>query len=266
MKAMREDLIKDLLPRHGEDIDPVAMARRDLTKSLPKRFYSEAGVVEVEGGFAPALDGKTTRTPARNALTLPTRALAEAVAAEWAAQVGVINPGTMPLTRLANSAIDGVSREADAVRAEIAKYAGSDLLCYRAGEPKSLVSAQAAEWDPVLDWARDALGARFVLSEGVMFVDQPNASIDAIRRAVADVNCHHALAALSSITTLTGSILLALAVLRGRLTADEAWRAAHVDEDFQMRAWGEDADAMARRARRWREMDAAATVLALSGN
>jgi chaperone required for assembly of F1-ATPase len=261
---MREDLSKDLLPRHGEDIDPVAMARRDLVKNLPKRFYSEAGVVEVAGRFAPALDGKTTRTPARNRLALPTRALAEAVAAEWAAQVDVINPGSMPLTRLANSAIDGVSREVDAVRAEIVKYAGSDLTCYRAGEPDSLVAAQAAAWDPVLDWAREELGARFILSQGVMFVDQPATAIDAVRTAVASIDNTHELAALSSMTTLMGSALLALAVYRGRLGAEDAWRAAHVDEDFQMRSWGEDAEATGRRARRWRDMEAAARTMALA--
>ena len=170
----------------------------------------------------------------------------------------------MPLTRLANSAIDGVSREVEAVRAEVVKYAGSDLLCYRAGDPASLVAAQAASWDPVLDWARDALGARFILSQGVMFVDQPAPAIEAVRAAVETIDCPHRLAALSSMTTLTGSVLLALAVSRGRLTAEEAWRAAHVDEDFQMGAWGEDAEALARRTRRWSDMEAASRVMRLA--
>lgn len=259
---MREDLTRDMLPRHGEDIDPVAMARRDLGKNLPKRFYKSASVVEADGGFALSLDGKGARTPGRNPVVVGARAAAHALAAEWDVQTDLIDPGAMPLTRLVNSAIDGVAKQMDATRAEIAKFAGSDLLCYRAGEPDSLVAAQAEAWDPVLDWARDALGARFILSQGIMFVEQPAGSIAAIGRAIEDIDDAVRLAALASMTNLMGSVLLALAVAHGRLTADDAWRSAHVDEDHQMRAWGEDEDALARRARRWREMEAAATLLA----
>ena len=261
---MREDLTKDLLPQHGEAIDPVAMARRDLARHLPARFFKEVSVIERDGVFALTLDGKGARTPGRNALALPTRAAAQAVAAEWAALDKVIDPGLMPLTRLANSAIDGVAREAGAVRDEIVKYAGSDLRCYRAGEPDALVRAQAEAWDPVLDWARADLGARFILSEGVMFVTQPQSALDSVRLAVETVAAPFRLAALSSMTTLMGSAVLALAVARGHLTPQEAWRAAHVDEDFQMRAWGADEEALARRERRWRDMETAATLLALS--
>ena len=176
----------------------------------------------------------------------------------------MIDPAGMPMTRLVNSALDGVAQDMASVKAEIVKYAGSDLLCYRAGEPASLVETQARFWDPILTWAQEELGARFICAEGVMFAEQPATSLAAIERVVAQVSSPLALAALNVMTTITGSALLALAVAKGRLDAAQAWEAAHVDEDHQMRTWGEDAEALARRARRWREMDAAALVLALS--
>ncbi len=169
----------------------------------------------------------------------------------------------MPMTRIANSAIDGVARELDATADEIVKFACSDLVCYRAGEPEALARAQAAAWDPVLAFARERLGARFICAEGVVFAAQPEPALRAFGEAVARVAKHRpaapfALAALNVMTTLTGSALIAFAVGHGALTAEEAWAAAHVDEDFQMRIWGADEEAMRRRARRWAEMDAAA--------
>jgi chaperone required for assembly of F1-ATPase len=152
------------------------------------------------------------------------------------------------------------------VRAEIVSYVGADLLCYRAGEPEALVAAQAAAFDPALDWAHEALGARFILSEGVKHVAQPEPSLAAVSAALAAIDDCFALAALHVMTTLTGSALLALAVAKGRLAAEEAWRAAHVDEDFQISQWGEDAEAKVRRAARWREMEAAAKVHAAAGS
>ena len=154
------------------------------------------------------------------------------------------------------------SRQRTETRADIAAYAGADFLCYRAGEPEALVEAQAAAFDPILDWARETLGARFVLSQGVRHVEQPQQTLRAIEAALAPIEDPFALAALHVMTTLTGSALLALAVARGRSTADEAWRAAHVDEDFQISRWGEDGEATARRAARWREMATAALVFA----
>jgi chaperone required for assembly of F1-ATPase len=151
------------------------------------------------------------------------------------------------------------------VRDEIAAYAGADLLCYRADEPDALVAAQAASWDPVLDWARDELDARFILSEGLRHVAQPEPTLRGIGAALAAIDDPFALAALHVMTTLTGSALLALAVAKARLSADEAWRAAHVDEDFQIGRWGEDAEAAERREARWREMAAAARVFAAAG-
>lgn len=271
------DLSKDLAPAPGEALDPVELARRDQKKHLPRRFWKETAVVEEDGRFALALDGRRARTPGQNALRVPTRALAQALAAEWDAQSELLDPASMPLTRIVNSALDGVAREMEATLDEVVKYAGSDLLIYRAGDPESLVAEQAAAWDPVLAWAREAFGARFVLSQGVTFVAQPEASIAAVRAAkwahvtggtndfgadgdVAREAAALRLTGLHVMTTLTGSALLALAAARGVLTVETAWTAAHVDEDFQMRAWGQDAEAMARRERRWREMQAAAVV------
>jgi chaperone required for assembly of F1-ATPase len=183
----------------------------------------------------------------------------------------MIDPALMPWTRIVNSAIDGVAYRLAATADEITKYAGSDLVCYRAGEPEALERAQAAAWDPVLAFARKKLGASFICTEGVVFIEQPEAASMAVKEAVVRVAnsgpaAPFALAALLVMTTLTGSALLALAVAHGELTAAEAWRIAHVDEDFEMRAWGEDAEALRRRARQWREMEAAAGLYqAVSG-
>ena len=242
--------------------NPMRAAQTNMRPPLPKRFYKSAGVAARDGGFALELDGRPARTPAKNPLVLPTRALAELIAAEWDAQTETIDPGAMPATRLANSAIDGVKPKMRAVRDEIASYAGADLLCYRAGEPDALIIAQAASWDPVLDWAHDELGARFILSEGVRHVEQPEPTLRAISAALEAIDDPFALAALHVMTTLMGSALLALAVAKARLAAEEAWRAAHIDEDFQIGRWGEDAEAAARREARWRDMAAAAEVFA----
>jgi chaperone required for assembly of F1-ATPase len=165
----------------------------------------------------------------------------------------------MPLTRLANSIIDGVVDAPQPVADDIAKYLASDLLFYRADQPDRLVARQAQAWDPLLVWAREVLGARFVLAEGVVFVRQADQALAAARAAIpADP---WQLGALSSITTLTGSALLALALLRGRIDVDEAWAAAHVDEDWNMELWGRDELALQRRAFRFSEMQAAATML-----
>jgi chaperone required for assembly of F1-ATPase len=261
---MREDLANQLLPTHGEAIDPVAMARRDQQKALPRRFYERAAAQQVEGGFAITLDGKPARTPGRNPITVPSQSLALALVDEWQGQGEFIDPSEMPLTRMANSAIDGVAREMELVRAEIIKYAGSDMLCYRAGDPQALVDEQAQMWDPLLSWAHEELGARFICAEGVIFASQPDAALEAVRKTVEAITSPFALAALHVMTTITGSVILALAVARGRLSPEGAWAAAHLDEDFQMRAWGEDAEALARRARRWRDMDAAARLYQLA--
>lgn len=244
--------------------DPVKAARALGRPSLPKRFYKEAGFTEGEGGFRLALDGRTAKTPARKPLAVPTAALAERLAAEWAAQEETIDPARMPLTRLVNSAIDGVAERREAVIEDLSAYAGTDLVAYRAAEPERLVAAQAAAWDPVIDWAREALGARLILSEGVMHVDQPDTTREALRAAIAREDSPFRLAALHAMTTLTGSLLIALAVLDGRLTAEEAWEAAHVDETFQASVWGQDEEAGERLAKRRDEFEAAALLASLA--
>jgi chaperone required for assembly of F1-ATPase len=243
----------------SEPVDPVQAARRDQRPGLRARFYSKAEAGEAPGGFQILLDGRPVRTPARRLLAAPGRKLAAAIAAEWQAQEQVIDPAAMPLTRLANSIIDGVAPAPTPVAAEIEKYLGTDLVFYRADGPEGLLALQARHWDPLIEWAHEALGARFILAQGVVFAQQPQAALAAARAAIPEDAWR--LGALSSVTTLTGSALIALALAAGRLTPDEAWTAAHVDEDWNMEFWGRDAIALARRDFRRRELDAAATVL-----
>jgi chaperone required for assembly of F1-ATPase len=245
-----------------ERIDPVRAAQANMRQPTIKRFYKKAEVRQAEeGGFVLTLDGRPARTPGRHALASPSRPLMARVAEEWARQGDTVDPAHMPVTRLLNSAIDGVARTMEETRAEIAQYAGSDLLCYRAEGPETLAERQRLAFDPVLAWAAEALGARFNLAAGVVHVAQPPEAIAAVRCGLDAVDDPAALAALSVITSLTGSALLALAVGRGALSAEEAWAAAHVDEDFQNELWGVDEEAAARRAARWRDMQAAARVL-----
>ncbi len=248
--------------------DALAAVKAGNGPALAKRFYKVVTIGEAEGGFAVLLDGRPMMTPGRRRITLPARALAQLCAAEWAGQGEFIHPQTMPVTRLVNSAVEGVAGEMAAVADEIARYAASDMVCYRAAAPAELAAEQALAWDPVLDWARQDLGARFVLGEGVMFVAQPGAALVAIKAHIArvtggGVTAPFRLAALSVITSLTGSALLALQHASGAASAAQAWAGAHVDEDFQARLWGADDDSQARRAARWREMQAAASVLEL---
>ena len=254
--------MRDLLNEveQGPD-DAVARARAAQRTALPKRFYTDVSVGEAEGGFTVLLDGRPIRTPARGLLLAPTRALAEAMVKEWAAQGAEIDPFSMPLTRLVNVALDRVAREAEAVRADVVNYAGTDMLLYRAEGPKGLTDRQQQHWDGVLRWLDEAHGARFYLAEGVLHVAQPEEALAAVRALVPEAPLE--LAAVHSMTTLTGSALLALAVHAGQLDAEAAWAAAHVDEDWNISQWGEDEMAMARRAARRIEMDAAVGLLAL---
>jgi chaperone required for assembly of F1-ATPase len=242
--------------------DPMESARRGARPLLRRRFYTKATTAAIADGHAVCLDDKPMRTPARRALAAPTASLALAIAAEWEAQRDVIDPAKMPLTRLANAIIDGVADSPAPVAAEIEKYLASDLLCYRASGPEELRKRQALYWDPILAWARDALGADFKLGDGVVYVDQPKAALTAANSAIP--TDPWPLGAVSLVTTLTGSALLALALLRGRLSAEEVWQAAHVDEDWNMEQWGRDEMALERRAFRFAELEAAATVLVTS--
>jgi len=241
--------------------EQVAHPGREKRK-LPKRFYRKAEAGPHEGGFAILLDGRIVRTPSKQPLAVPVPALAEALAAEWDAQQDEIDPRSMRLTKLANTAIDGVASRREAVADDLCAYAQTDLLAYRAAEPDRLVAAQAAAWDPVLDWAYDTFGARLILSEGVMHVTQPPLAVQALSDAVRGVHDPFRLAALHTLTTLTGSLILALALLHGQLSPEQAWAAAHVDETYQADVWGRDEEAEARLAARRSEFEAAARTIA----
>lgn len=207
-----------------------------------RRFWTTASAVPVEGGFTVHLDARPVRTPLKAPLVVPTLALAEAVAAEWQAQEKTVNPETMPFTRTANSAIDKVMPQFAAVADMLAEYGGSDLLCYRADGPADLVALQARHWDPILDWARAELGADLTRTTGVMHVAQPETSLETLRAHVHALSAFQ-LAAFHDLVAITGSLVLALAVARGRLTAEAAWTLSRVDEDWQISLWGEDEEA-----------------------
>ena len=253
MRDLFEDIFRDAA------LDPTQAARRAVRPHLRRRFYQRAEVEDADGEFRIVLDGRPVKTPARRTLAAPTRALAQALAAEWEAQRDVIDPAKMPLTRLANTIIDGVADAPSAVAAEVNRYLACDLGFYRAPGPTGLVAWQAEAWDPVLAWVREALGARFVLAEGIAFVAQPADALAAASSAIPTDPWR--LGAMHAITTLTGSALIAIALSRGALSVDAAWAAAHVDEDWNMKFWGRDALALERRAARFAEMQAAAIVL-----
>lgn len=239
-------------------------ARAGMKPTLPKRFYKEAGIEEQEGLFHLVLDGRKAKTPGKQALAVPSRGLAEALAREWAGQGAEIDPATMPITRIVNSALDGVAPRKAEVVDDLVRYAGSDLVYYRASEPERLARAQDAAWTPVLDWVRDEHDARFSLAEGVMHVTQPDESIAALRSVIERIESPIALAALHVMTTLSGSLLIALAHAGGPLDLDQAWAAAHADELFQESVWGEDHEAMERRRKREADFRAASEVYRLA--
>lgn len=241
--------------------DPIRRAQIQMATPLPKRFYREAGVSGDGETFSVALDGRLAKTPGGRPLALPTHAAAKLVADEFAAQVEVIDPVTMPTYRLANSAIDGVARDPRVVLEDVCRYASSDLVCYRADGPDRLVARQAAMWDPVLDWARQAIGARFYLAEGIVHVTQPPEALEAVRSSLMARPDPVRVAGLHVMTAITGSALIAMMVERGAISIDEAWAAAHVDEDWNVDQWGEDTEALARRQHRYRDFAAASTLL-----
>jgi chaperone required for assembly of F1-ATPase len=245
-------------------LDPQEAARRAARAPRRKRFYTSAAVGEAEGGgFTVALDNRPIRTPSGRIVAIPSREIAQAVAAEWEAQKETIDPLTMPMTRFANSVVEAVVDQAGAVADDIAKYFNSDLLFYRAGHPEGLVAREAKHWDPVLFWAADELGAHFILAEGIVHVRQPDQAIAAARAALPDDPW--SIAATHVVTTLTGSALLALALSHGLLDADQVWAAAHVDEDWNAEQWGADEEAAERRAARSVDFRAAARILEVIG-
>jgi chaperone required for assembly of F1-ATPase len=255
---MVEGLMHDP-PKPVPPNDPTEAARRSTRPILRRRFYATVTTARVPEGQAVELDRKPVRTPAGRVLAAPTPALAQAIAAEWAAQGEMIDPAKMPHTRLANAIIDGVTKRPGPIAAEVEKYLACDLVCYRADRPQGLRERQAEHWDPILAWARDALGARLRVGEGVVHLAQPEAALASARAAIpADP---WRLGAVHAVTTLSGSALIALALSRGGLSAEAAWRAAHVDEDWNMEQWGRDERALERREFRFAEFSAAVAVL-----
>lgn len=227
-----------------------------------KRFYKSVAVAPVESGYQIHLDGRPVRTPSKTLLTIPARALAEAVAQEWDAQTGTIEPAAMPLTRHANTVLDRVTTQRANVVGEISRYGENDLVCYRADWPTDLAERQAATWDPLIEWARRRYDASLGIVQGIMHRPQGEEALKRLAQAVDALDDWH-LAPLHTITTVTGSLVIALALLEGEITAEAAFDAGQLDELYQVEKWGE--DSLARKARESRRTDllAAARFLEL---
>ncbi len=210
----------------------------------PKRFWKTANATACDDGYTVLLDTRTVKTPAKANLTVPTMAMAEAIAAEWDAQEKVPDPATMPVTRGANAAIDKVRRQRDEVIALLAEYGDSDLLCYRAAGPEELITQQSAGWDPMLDWAADKLGARLFVGEGVMHVPQTTLALEKLKAEVAAFD-DFGLAAVHDLISLSGSLILALAITKDAISVEKAWALSRIDEHWQIAQWGADEEAAA---------------------
>ena len=243
---MRRDLMTETEDQRWE-----RLSRDRIVRPLPKKFYKLATVTD-ELGIA--LDGRSVKTPMKAKLILPSKDLAEAIAAEWNGQVEVINPGAMPLTKLANTAIDRAGGERKFVAGQVVEFSGSDMVCYRADAPSNLVDLQSAAWDPVVAWARGAMNTNFKMVSGVMHSAQTAETIAAVEKYVS-VLSNFELTAAHNLTTLTGSALLGLMLTAKALDAEAGWAAAHVEEDFQITTWGQDDEAQARRAFRRIDFD-----------
>ncbi|UVO51577.1 ATPase [Sphingomonas sp. SUN019] len=226
-----------------------------------RRFWKS---VTIDADRVIRLDDKPVRTPGRVPLALPTDTLADAIADEWRAVGDKVDPRAMPLTGLANAAIDRIAPDPATFAAGLARYGESDLLCYRAESPEQLIARQEAAWDPLLGWARDRYDVHFETVAGVMHRAQPPATIARLGEATAARDAF-ALAGLSPIVTITGSLIAALALVEGVADADTVWTAAQVDEDWQAELWGEDTLAAETRALRRREFDAGVRFLGLLG-
>ena len=229
---------------------------------LRKRVYKEARAAPAEGGFEVRLDGRTLRTPAGSRLVLPAEALATAIATEWQAQSDKVNPETMPMMSIACTAIDRVAPQRAEIVTEILRFAETDLLCYQAEAPPALVQRQTEFWQPLLDWAARELDAPLRSTSGILAVDQPADSLAALRRAVEALD-DLTLAALSLAVAAAGSLIIGLALLRGRLDPEGAFTAAELDASYQIELWGDDLEATRRRANCRADLEAAARFAAL---
>jgi chaperone required for assembly of F1-ATPase len=226
-----------------------------------KRFYKEASVAQAEDGFRVLLDGRPVKTPAKNMLALPTRALAEAIAAEWAGQGEEVAPVSMPFLRLADTVIDGVIANRAEVIGAILRFGENDLLCYRAHQPPDLAQLQREGWDPLLDWARRRYGVAFVVVEGFGHQDQPRATLAAFRTALEGQDSF-SLAGLHVVASIAGSVVLALALAEGELMAAQVFALSRIDEEYQAGKWGRDHEAEVRASNLARELDKAAEFMA----
>jgi len=213
-----------------------------MTDWAAKRFWTETTTHSVEGGHEVRLDGRGIKTPAKTPLLLPTLSMAEAIAEEWAAQLEKVDPNTMPMTRAANAALDKVQHQHAAVADMLAEYGGTDLLCYRAENPQALVEKQAEKWDPILHWAEQTLEVKMALGHGVMFVAQPQDSLRVLTERVHAFD-HFELTGFHDLVAISGSLILALAVTEGHLSAQDAWELSRVDEEWQIAQWGADEEA-----------------------
>jgi len=222
----------------------------------PRRFWKTATVTEVDGGYGVALDGRPVKAPSRRDLTLATRALAEAVAAEWDAQDKTVDPTAMPMTQLANTLQDRIAPQRDAILDELVKYVDGDALCYRATHPGSLVERQARTWQPLLDWAERRTGLRYVVTEGVMPMPQDAALRGRLRELFADLDDAR-LTALQVAAPLCGSLVIAFALVEGEIDVEGAYQAAFLDELYQIELWGEDKEVADRRSRLRGELEQA---------
>jgi chaperone required for assembly of F1-ATPase len=211
---------------------------------VKKRFWEQASVVAVQGGFTVQLDGRAIKTPAKAALVVPTHALAQIIAQEWQDQPKIIDPTLMPATRAANAAIDKVTGQQAEVAKLISAYGDSDLLCYRATEPDALIEREAQAWDPILDWAAHRYGYRAVVRTGVMHGPQPAALLASLEADIAGLTVFE-LTAVHDLVALSGSLLLGLAVVDRFALPEDLWTASRVDEDWQSEQWGADDEAIA---------------------
>ncbi|HEV7276412.1 MAG TPA: ATP12 family protein [Devosiaceae bacterium] len=253
------DFLEDA-DQHRED--GYGRAQAHVRRQLPKRFYKSAAVEPVDGGFAVTLDGRPTKTPGGKKIVVPAAPLATAMAAEWNGQGEEIDPLTMPLVRLVNSALEVGPERQQGLRDEVISYAGSDLLLYRADTPRELVAEQERLWDDALVRLARHFGIAFQPTVGIVHQPQPDITLAKLSETLQEEGLL-ALAAMVVITGITGSGLLAIALRQRLLTADEVWAAAHVDEDHNIRLWGEVEEAAARREKRRRDFDAAVQMLDL---
>ena len=228
-----------------------------------KRFYTHVSVVEDEGGYTIQLDTRPVRTPARAALSVPSVAMAAAIAAEWRGQGDQLDPASMPITGMANAAIDHVAGNKAEFAAGVSRYAQSDLLCYRADGPDTLVARQAAAWDPLLDWARRRYDVDFAVTQGIIPVQQPGETLARLA-AVVQAFDPFRLTGLSTLVTLSGSLICGLAVVEGGHDIEAVWHAAEIDEAWQAEQWGEDAEASARAALRAADFSMAGAFCGMS--